>query len=433
MRGRGRSLAKASTSIYGLKLGEAVVSTLLAATLARLLGAAGYGDYSLAIVVATLGVVLAQIGLPPLVIRETAAALTNNKGSAHAFWQWALRTAFGSAVGVSVILGIAFLIVDRYDLGDPSAALYGALALIPVLTAMQLHNARLRGRGHTVIAQAIRSIMRPTGLLTLAAGSWLIGATVLPGGAVLLNLVASLAALLCAVALVWRKESPRRANEISSRVGIREALPFAVTEGLQRFNAYADILLLGLLGTSEAVGTYRVATQLALIVSMVLDTIAFAAAPILASLYASGDFAKLQRLARRAAQAATLTAAAAFTGIGALGQIALAYAFGNEFVSAYAPLLILAAGHSLNAAFGLCAAVLNMTGFHRRVSLGLGAGTTVNVVLNAALIPTFGMMGAATATALSTLVWNIILWRATRRYLGINTACFGFSKAKTGR
>lgn len=430
MRGRGRSLAKASTSIYGLKLGEAVVSTLLAATLARLLGPSGYGEYTFAVVVAMLGAVVARSGLPPLVIRETARALANNKGSAQPFWQWARRTTLMFAGVVAAALGTLCVLIDHYDLGEPSPTVYGALALIPLLALTPIHTARLRGRGVTTTAQIVRALTRPSCLFVLAGGCWLAGTSLMPGSALLLNLIAALITLSCAVFLVRAKESAEQTNDIIGRAWLRQALPFAAAQGLQRLNSYADILLLGLLATTEAVGNYRVATQIALIVSMALNAVAFASTPLVASLYESGEYAKLQHLARRAAQAATLTAVVAVIGIAAVGRTVLSYAFGTDFVNAFVPLLILAIGQSINSAFGLCAAILNMTGHQGRVSLTLGVATAANIALNLALIPPFGIVGAATATAASTVIWNGLLWGAARQRLGINTACFGASKAR---
>ena len=41
------------------------------------------------------------------------------------------------------------------------------------------------------------------------------------------------------------------------------------------------------------------------------------------------------------------------------------------------------------------------------------------------LVPRFGMLGAALATAFAMLVWNLLCWRDARRRLGIDTSILG--------
>jgi O-antigen/teichoic acid export membrane protein len=49
-----------------------------------------------------------------------------------------------------------------------------------------------------------------------------------------------------------------------------------------------------------------------------------------------------------------------------------------------------------------------------------------NIVLNALLIPPFGTLGAAMATAATFLLWNVLLNIKARRLLGIDCSIAGW-------
>jgi O-antigen/teichoic acid export membrane protein len=54
----------------------------------------------------------------------------------------------------------------------------------------------------------------------------------------------------------------------------------------------------------------------------------------------------------------------------------------------------------------------------------LGGGALLNVVLNAVLIPPFGLLGAAVATAIATATWNLWMLVEVHRRHGLNPTVF---------
>ena len=99
--------------------------------------------------------------------------------------------------------------------------------------------------------------------------------------------------------------------------------------------------------------------------------------------------------------------------------------FGQEFVSGSPALIILSGAQLVNAAAGSVGLTLMMTGHERSTAYGLFVSAVVNVVLNAVLIPQFGVVGAAVATATSTILWNVLLIIEVYRKLGIDSTAFG--------
>jgi len=65
--------------------------------------------------------------------------------------------------------------------------------------------------------------------------------------------------------------------------------------------------------------------------------------------------------------------------------------------------------------------LLNMTGNESVMARGLALAAALNVIMNLVLIPLFGIVGAALATALSITIFNLMMWNAAMRLLRINT------------
>jgi O-antigen/teichoic acid export membrane protein len=82
----------------------------------------------------------------------------------------------------------------------------------------------------------------------------------------------------------------------------------------------------------------------------------------------------------------------------------------------------------MNSVMGLNGTVLAMTRYASDCAWIVAVGATVNVLLNAWLIPIYGSTGAAISTASSMVIWNILLSLQVYRRLGINATIFYFRK-----
>jgi O-antigen/teichoic acid export membrane protein len=108
-----------------------------------------------------------------------------------------------------------------------------------------------------------------------------------------------------------------------------------------------------------------------------------------------------------------------------LGKPFLRLVFGPPYEAAYVPMIILLVGQLVNSAAGSVGALLNMTRYEMETAKGMAVAAGVNVVLNFALIPVWGTIGAALATAVSLVTWNVLLWWSVRKRLGISSLAFG--------
>jgi O-antigen/teichoic acid export membrane protein len=214
--------------------------------------------------------------------------------------------------------------------------------------------------------------------------------------------------------------------EYCTRSWLASVFPLAATAGMQLINHHTDIVMLGLFRSAEEVGVYRVSVVGASLVIFGLQIINMVVAPHFARLYSIGERDQLQRVVTASARIALFTALPAVLVFLLFGETLLQVVFGVEFARAYVPLTILAVGQLVNAGAGSVGYLLNMTGHERDTTRGVAIAAGMNVVLNVVLIPAFGMAGAAMATTASLVIWNVILWRAVRTRLGINSMAFNF-------
>jgi O-antigen/teichoic acid export membrane protein len=79
----------------------------------------------------------------------------------------------------------------------------------------------------------------------------------------------------------------------------------------------------------------------------------------------------------------------------------------------------------VNAGSGSVGYLLNMTGHHLDSARVYGLTTLLHVGITAAGIQLLGLVGAAAATALSMLTWNVWLHAVVRRRLGVDPSILG--------
>ncbi|NJM87069.1 MAG: hypothetical protein HC847_07645, partial [Hydrococcus sp. RU_2_2] len=105
--------------------------------------------------------------------------------------------------------------------------------------------------------------------------------------------------------------------------------------------------------------------------------------------------------------------------------------FGSEFRESYFLLLIHLFGQLVNAMAGPVALLLNMTGYHNDATKVLAVSATLNIILNAILIPSYGSVGASVATVISTTLWNVamafIVWHRIK-IVAVATPSFFLNK-----
>jgi len=100
----------------------------------------------------------------------------------------------------------------------------------------------------------------------------------------------------------------------------------------------------------------------------------------------------------------------------AIGKPVL-WLFGPEFTSGYAAMFILIIGLLARALAGPLEGLLIATGQQNIAALAMGSVVLVNISFNLLLIPRYGLVGAAGATAIAFSIESILLHIFTKRIL----------------
>ncbi len=403
-----------------MRVASAGMAFATSVLLARLLGLSGYGVYALVFAWINLLAIPTALGMDKFMVREVAVYRARGQwDKLGGFLRWGNLAVLLASLTVAVLAaGVAFFALEPG--GGLRLAFWLALVSLPLTTLTSLRQAAMRGFGHIVGGQWPELLLRPLLIVALSVLAWLalpdFDATWAVGAALTATLIAFIvgAGLLTRV---LRREAPPTPPSFEARRWLQSALPFMLISGMYVLNARTDVVMLGALSGTDAVGLYTPATRGAELISFVLLAVNTALAPTLARLYAEGKRAQLEASVAKSTRLITLASLPLALGFILLGGPFLLL-FGPEFVGAQGALVILSVGQLINAATGTVGMLLNMTGHERDTALAVGAAALLNILLNALLIPAYGIEGAAVATALSTLTWNLLLAGFVYRRLG---------------
>jgi O-antigen/teichoic acid export membrane protein len=234
-------------------------------------------------------------------------------------------------------------------------------------------------------------------------------------GAVLISLT------LQAGFVFWRirKTVPAAAHKTDLRTWLKTALPLVFVDGTLLLFSNADILILSLFVSPAEIALYFAASRILQLVAFVQYAAAAATTQQFSALNATGHHMALEALARTTTRLTFLAAAAAAVTIYLMAPFLLQL-FGDGFVGAMPILAILMIGLIVQAFSGPAESVLNMSGHERTTALTYTAALLLNICLNLILIPAYGAVGAAIATALSLALASLTLTFAVRKHLGIS-------------
>lgn len=426
------SLSKKAIIIFIVKVIALFVSFAISILLARILGVDGFGSY--AYIMALIGMlgIPVQLGLPTLVTRLVASFEVTKS------WDLMKGIIVVSLKVISIMSLFILLItwfVINFVTGDSmtstidNSALLIALFLIPILAILAVVSASLRGLHYVVLSQVFEKVLAPFVFLLMIFGFYLFNDKTTSVKAIFIyKIISSIFVLLLAVYYLW-KYIPLNVKKVipkyDSKNWLNSAIPLFISGGMFFVNSKTDILMLGYYKDSYDVGLYQVASRGGTIMTFSLTVIAAVIAPLIAKLYTQKNYKKLQEIISKGALVTFLLTLPLAIILIFWGDLVLEFAFGNEFVGAYTPLIYLTLGFLFSSMMGSTGLTLNMTGFEKYTAIGVGISAVLNIILNGLLIPKYGIKGAAIATSISLLIWNSILVIFVWRLIKINTTFTG--------
>lgn len=414
-------VAKGAMGILSLRIVNTGLGFLTSLVLSRKLGAANYGAYTYAITLVSLLAVPAVLGLDSLIIRELATHQVRSQwGLMRGILRLSNMLAFLMAcvLAGSTALGIWVFARDW----DPQMAMAVWIALIalPVFALTRLRQAALRGL-HRATASLFPELIVHRVVLVLLIGAVLFYRKEYLNSSLVVALYGAAAVVAFLVgARLLANAMPGAAKDAEPEYQTRQwrnsALSFVMISGMVVVNSYTDILMLGAMKGSGAAGIYSVANAYVQFIVFIYLAVNTPLYPRVAAFYAANEFERLRELVSKAARIVFFISLPISLLVVMFGY-RLLLLFGPDFVQGETALAILIGGTLIAFGIGRLAGImLTVAGHERYTASAVGVGALLNVVLNAILIPEWGMSGAAVATSISLIVWTIWLgWGAFSR------------------
>ena len=181
--------------------------------------------------------------------------------------------------------------------------------------------------------------------------------------------------------------------------------------------------MIGMFRGTTDVGVYTAASMIAGIVPFTLVAANTIVAPVISELFTQHRMAELQGIITFITRWIFMLTIPIVLGIMILGEFILSL-FDPTFVSGYVALIILTVGQIINVFAGSVAFLLTMTSHQNRAAKVMGISAFMNIILNLILVPIYGIMGAAIATSVTMIFWNITMLVLVQKHLNINPSAF---------
>jgi O-antigen/teichoic acid export membrane protein len=291
---------------------------------------------------------------------------------------------------------------------------------VPLGVAGTLWAAAARGRRAFVYHFLADQVSLPMVRLAVLLGGLALGFGL---GAAATGYVAGFAAsALLGLAGAWRLGILDRRSGPVPRTTLLDAVRFSAyrwaVDFLQVVLLWADTVILGAFYPPGVPGVYAVSSRVVVFLAVGLTALNLVIAPFAAR---GLDRADRGALSWAFAMAARWGSILTFVPLGLALPLRsqVLRLFGPAFVRGSTPLAILLVGFAFNAACGPTGVLLSMSSLNRLVLVDNLAAVALNVGLNLALIPAWGMDGAAVAWSVSLVAINLLMLVQLRRRLGV--------------
>ncbi len=395
---------------YGL-VGQ-VIRVVMQIMLGRVLGVQVFGLYTLGRSVLEVLSRIGLIGLHNGVVHFLS--IFQGEGD-HAQVRGTILTALALVIGSSGMIGIGLWLaadwaaIALFNKPDLAHVLQGFAIALPIYSVLLLLTACARGFRHIGYYSGMTHMVHPLMICIFVAAGFAIGlridgvlwgfglSTALACGLMLAGILRLFPALL----------SLQQGFQFASSRILPHSAKVLFKDLSSRLLLHLDRLMLGAFSVASDVGIYGVSAFIGGRIDFFLRMFSSIFAPMISDLYNQGKHGEMTRLFQTVTKWTLLLTLPVLFMFVFLGQ-ALLELFGKEFQAGWPTLMVLSLGGLVSVSVGPAGFMLIMTGRPGLELLNSWISGLVNIALNLWLIPRYGALGAASATATTIAALNLI-------------------------
>ena len=404
--------AKRNAHIFQFALGMSIklLSVALASifhfVLIKTVAPAEYGLASMFLVINVLLLTVVIFGIEQVVVREFSPL---NKDELKADYKRLLYDMLKRGLAVILVcLGFSFILSTK----SLDMAKWAELVVVAAIVAafqgiISLHSAVFKSRRFAKLSLLFSGVVTYTLSITLIALGQVQSAfdilSVYLVGTVFSTLLSTI--ILKRVVIDKGVDSDKSVINFQTFYSSSKVLFWANMTALTA--QHLGLLLVGTFVTETAVAMLNVAIKISLFISLPLLVLNTFISPKFAVWFKEDKIEKLQSTYWRIISATVPVSIVIFALVFVLGEQLLHF-FGEDYHAAFTALWILCLGQCVNLAFGPVVALLVMTGqerFQRKLMVSLSIATVVTLLI---VVPSYGILGAATITAANLVLLNVI-------------------------
>ncbi len=401
-------LIKKGGIALSVKAGGMITQYLFVFAVARMLGPAALGSFTLSFTVLQLLAILGLLGLDNLLTRKVAAAKAANRPED-------IKSAFITSIKItaisSVLLSLLLFVTADYLANTvfhkPQLSTHlkvMCFALAPFVF-INIHAAAFRGMKNMIGFTLYKAIIPLFNVAFIFIGYYS-ALNISPT----LGYMISCFLVMLLYGIAWNNYS--RLKEVvavettTMKEMALESLPMMITGSIFFILNWIDNIVIGIFRTELEVGLYDTAFKIASASAIILMAINAIQGPTFAEYHSQNDASKLKKSIYSSTKM-LFYATLPFTLFILLFPEWILSFFGKEFEIASTALMILAVGNFINSITGSVGILLQMTGHQKPYNIIILYAAATSIVLNIILVPRIGITGAAIASATAKIVQNL--------------------------
>lgn len=385
--------------------------------IARSISVDAYGDVSVALAVTTLSVTLATIGFTQGIPRYMSRF--DEESNVRGAWITGFVVAGSFALIITSVLFFQLDLLAEFllDLPEARQLLLPFILGIPLIVSFKIGISGIRGLENTVYRTYARDLFYPLLRILLVGGLLVLGFGVVAVGYA--HLLAAAAAAMLTYFLLNKLFSFKGPYRLHSKEMLLFSGPLVVSSVLSVLLMRTDTMMLGYFRPSYEVGLYSSAFPLAGSMIVILASFGYLYLPLASRLDAKTERAELDTIYKLTTKWIYIIAFPVFLTFVTFPSDVLTIFFGSRYAQGWPALVILAIGFFTNAAGGRNRETLSALGHTTHIMAVNSLAFALNISLNFVLIPVFGFIGAAVASAVSYGTINILAYLVLRSKSGI--------------